>query len=144
MTVGVRHDDLRRRNRALVLTALRAANQRSRTEIANLTGLSNSTISAITSSMIEEGVLLELKGNDNGLARRGRPQVALALNPKLASIVAVTLTLDHVSAVLIDYAGEAVDEEIDDLVTQELDGQAMIDAVVGCVRRVVSRQRDNG
>ena len=66
------------------------------------------------------------------------------MNPKLASIVAVTLTLDHVSAVLIDYAGEAVDEEIDDLVTQELDGQAMIDAVVGCVRRVVSRQRDNG
>lgn len=144
MTVGVRHDDLRRRNRALVLTALRAANQRSRTEIANLTGLSNSTISAITSSMIDEGVLIELKGNDNGLARRGRPQVALALNPTLASVVAVTLTLNHVSAVLIDYAGEAVDEEVQDLATQELDGQALIEAVIGCVRRVLTRQRENG
>ncbi|MBO6724253.1 MAG: ROK family transcriptional regulator [Rhizobiaceae bacterium] len=144
MTVGIRHDDLRRRNRALVLTALRTADRRSRTEIANLTGLSNSTISAITSRMIEEGVLLEFKGNDNGPGRRGRPQVALSLNPKLASVVAVTLTLDHVSATLIDYAGQPVDEEAADLITHDLDRQALIDAVVGCVRKVVSRQGEDG
>lgn len=144
MTVGVRHDDLRRRNRAMVLTALRAADQRSRTEIANLTGLSNSTISAITSNMIGEGVLAELKGGDNGLARRGRPQVALALNPELASVVAVMLTLNHLSATVIDYAGNEVDEEIERLQTQALDREALIGAVIGCVRRVVDRQRERG
>jgi predicted NBD/HSP70 family sugar kinase len=144
MTVGVRHDDLRRRNRALVLTALRASEQRSRTEIAGLTGLSNSTISAITSSMIEEGVLLEMKGGDNGVARRGRPQVALSLNSGLASIVAVVLTLNHLSATVIDYAGNAVDEEIERLSTQAMDRDALIGAVIACVRRVVDRQREQG
>ncbi len=144
MTVGIRHDDLRRRNRAMVLTALRAADQMSRTEIAGVTGLSNSTISAITSSMIEEGVLIALKGAENGFVRRGRPQVALALNPELASVVAVVLTLNHLSATIIDYAGNAVDEEVERLSTQAMDGEALIEAVVDCVRRVIDRQRNRG
>ncbi|MBO6717364.1 MAG: ROK family protein [Rhizobiaceae bacterium] len=144
MTVGVRHDDLRRRNRAMVLSALRTAGQASRTEIAGLTGLSNSTISAISASMIDEGVLLEVKGGENGLARRGRPQVALTLNPELASVVAVMLTLNHLSATMIDYAGDTVDEEIERLATQTMDREALVAAVVGCVRRLVDRQRGEG
>jgi predicted NBD/HSP70 family sugar kinase len=144
MTVGVRHDDLRRRNRAMVLSALRAAGQPSRTEIAGLTALSNSTISAISSSLIEEGVLLEVKGGENSLARRGRPQVALALNPDLASIVAVMLTLNHLSATMIDFAGNTVDEEIERLPTQAMDRDALIMSVIGCVRRLVERQRGDG
>lgn len=144
MTGGIRHDDLRRRNRALVLSALRAADQPSRTEIAGVTGLSNSTISAITSSMIDEGVLVEMKNGDNGLARRGRPQVALALNPELASVVAVALTLNHISASVIDYAGSTVDEEVERLSTQALGRDALIEAVIGCMRRVIERQRARG
>ena len=38
MTVGIRHDDLRRRNRAMVIAAVRRAGQPSRTEIAGTTG----------------------------------------------------------------------------------------------------------
>ncbi|TIX60890.1 MAG: sugar kinase, partial [Mesorhizobium sp.] len=49
MSVGIRHDDLRRRNRAMVISAVRRAGQPSRTEIAATTGLSHSTISAISS-----------------------------------------------------------------------------------------------
>jgi predicted NBD/HSP70 family sugar kinase/predicted transcriptional regulator len=144
MAVGARHDDLRRRNRALVLNALRAAGQVSRTEIAGRTGLSNSTISAITSDMIEEGVLLQLKGGESALARRGRPQVALELNPALASVVAVVLTLNHLSATMIDYAGNAVDEEEERLPTEAMDREALIAAVIGCTRRLVDRQRQAG
>src|SRR5690606_1647949 len=48
MTVGIRHDDLRRRNRAMIISAVRRARQPSRTEIAGTTGLSHSTISAIS------------------------------------------------------------------------------------------------
>ena len=144
MTVGVRHDDLRRRNRAMVLSALRTAGQPSRTGIASRTGLSNSTISAIASNLIDEGVLLEVKGADNGAARRGRPQVALGMNPDLASVVAVVLTLNHLSATVIDYAGNTVDEEFERLATEALDREALIAAVIGCVRRVVERQRGEG
>ncbi|EHH10063.1 ROK family protein, partial [Mesorhizobium amorphae CCNWGS0123] len=56
MSVGIRHDDLRRRNRAMVISAVRRAGQPSRTEIAATTGLSHSTISAISSDLIQEGI----------------------------------------------------------------------------------------
>ena len=78
MSVGIRHDDLRRRNRAMVIAAVRRAGQPSRTEIAGTTGLSHSTISAISSDLIDEGILLETKGNRGPTLKRGRPQVALA------------------------------------------------------------------
>ena len=39
MTVGIRHDDLRRRNRAMVISAVRRGGQTSRTGIAAITGL---------------------------------------------------------------------------------------------------------
>src|SRR6186713_18396 len=80
MSVGIRHDDLRRRNRAMVISAVRRAGQPSRTEIAATTGLSHSTISAISSDLIGEGILTESKPNEPALLKRGRPQVGLSLN----------------------------------------------------------------
>src|SRR3954467_10066444 len=108
MTVGIRHDDLRRRNRAMVIAAVRRAGQPSRTEIAGTTALSHSTISAISSDLIGEGVLAEAKAGEGGPLKRGRPQVAISLNPAAASVIAVVLSLNSLSATLIDYAGRAV------------------------------------
>ena len=108
MTVGIRHDDLRRRNRAMVIAAVRRAGQPSRTEIAGTTALSHSTISAISSDLIAEGVLSEAKGSEGGPLKRGRPQVAIALNPAAASVIAIVLSLNSLSVSLIDYAGRAV------------------------------------
>src|SRR4029079_17819102 len=105
MTVGIRHDDLRRRNRAMVITAVRRASQPSRTEIAAVTGLSHSTISAISSDLIDEGVLAEAKSVEGGALKRGRPQVAISLNPHAATVCSVVLSLNSLSAALIDYAG---------------------------------------
>ena len=65
MSVGIRHDDLRRRNRAMVISAVRRAGQPSRTEIAATTGLSHSTISAISSDLIAG----RHPGRDQGRAR---------------------------------------------------------------------------
>jgi predicted NBD/HSP70 family sugar kinase len=110
MTVGIRHDDLRRRNRAMVIAAVRRAGQPSRTEIAGTTALSHSTISAISSDLINEGVLNEVKGGEGGPLKRGRPQVAISLNPAAASIVAVVLSLNSLSATLIDYSGRSLAE----------------------------------
>lgn len=111
MTVGIRHDDLRRRNRAMVIAAVRRAGQPSRTEIAATTALSHSTISAISSDLIGEGVLSEVKGGESGALKRGRPQVGISLEPRAGSIVAATFTLNSLSATLIDYAGGVIAEE---------------------------------
>ena len=145
MSVGIRHDDLRRRNRAMVISAVRRASQPSRTEIAATTGLSHSTISTISSDLIAEGILAEAKGNEQAAMKRGRPQVALALDPKAASIVAVVLSLNSLSAAVIDYAGNTIAEDSRRLVTQRMAAHALVGECVAMIRGLIDRlETSNG
>lgn len=139
MTVGIRHDDLRRRNRAMVIGAVRRAGQPSRTEIAATTALSPSTISAITADLIAEGILVESRSGDTTAARRGRPQVAVRLSPAAATIVTMVLSMNQLSASLIDYAGETVAEERRKLPTLDLSREALVSEVVGILRDLIGR-----
>jgi predicted NBD/HSP70 family sugar kinase len=106
-----RPDDVRRQNRRLVLTALRRHGLLSRTDIVAQTGLSPSTVSAITTALIAEGIIGESRDGDVTSNRRGRPQVALTLNPEIATIATVELALNLVHAVLFDYKGQMIAEE---------------------------------
>jgi predicted NBD/HSP70 family sugar kinase len=138
MTVGIRHDDLRRRNRAMVISAVRRARQPSRTEIAGTTGLSHSTISAIAADLIEEGVLTETKG-ETAASRRGRPQVALGLSPETGSVVTILLALNALSATLIDYAGNIVEEDHWRLPTMTMERDELTAEAVRIVGRLVTK-----
>ena len=118
MPVGFRHDDLRRRNRAILVSTIRRAGQLSRTDLAGLTKLSHSTISAISADLIAEGVLGERPSSETAAARRGRPQVALGLTPSAASALIMVLSLDRISAALVDYSGSIIEESAMRLPTQ--------------------------
>ncbi|MCO5161843.1 MAG: ROK family protein [Mesorhizobium sp.] len=142
MTVGIRHDDLRRRNRAMVISAVRRAGQPSRTDIAATTALSPSTISAITADLISEGILVESRAADAPATRRGRPQVAVRLNAKAATILTIVLSMNQLSATLIDYAGEAIAEERRKLPTLELSREELVDETVGIIRRLIGAVPD--
>ena len=135
MSVGIRHDDLRRRNRAMVIAAVRRAGRPSRTEIAATTGLSHSTISAISSDLIGEGILAESKPSEAGALKRGRPQVGLGLNPEAAAVMTVVLSLNFLSVAVIDYAGQVVSEEQRRLDTLTMSREALIGECVAIVRR---------
>lgn len=139
MTAGIRHDDLRKRNRAMVVAAVRRAGRASRTEIARMTGLSHSTISAIAADLIGEGILIQMRGESPGALRRGRPQVALGLNPGAAAIVTVVLSLNTLSTALVDYTGRTVAEETMRLPTLTADRDELVEAVVDAVARLVKR-----
>lgn len=135
MSVGIRHDDLRRRNRAMVIAAVRRARQPSRTEIAATTGLSHSTISAISSDLIGEGILTESKPSEAGSLKRGRPQVGLSLNPEAAAVMTVVLSLNFLSVAVIDYAGQVISEEQRRLDTLTIARDALIGECTAIVRR---------
>lgn len=139
MTVGVRHDDLRRRNRAMVIAAVRRAAQPSRTEIAAAIRLSHSTISAISSDLIAEGVLVEVKPAEAVLTRRGRPQVALGLAPDFACVVSIVLTLNQLWTSLISYDGVVTDETAQRLPTLTMGKAELVEAVIGSVRDLLRR-----
>ncbi|MEI9408684.1 ROK family protein [Mesorhizobium salmacidum] len=135
MSVGIRHDDLRRRNRAMVIAAVRQGGQPSRTEIAATTGLSHSTISAISADLIGEGILTEGKPNEAGSLKRGRPQVGLGLNPEAAAVMTVVLSLNFLSVAVIDYSGQVVAEEQRRLDTLTMSREALIGECTAIVRR---------
>ncbi|MFN4273169.1 MAG: ROK family protein [Aliihoeflea sp.] len=138
MATGIRHDDLRRQNRAMVLTAVRRAAGVSRTEIASMTGLSHSTISAISSDLIDEGILLQLKGAEVTALKRGRPQVALGLNPDAAHVLTIVLALNTLSLSLVDYAGGTILESNVRLPTTTMGRRELSDAVIIAIGDLLS------
>ncbi len=140
MTIGVRQDDLRRRNRAMVIAAVRRAGQPSRTEIAAATGLSHSTISAIASDLIAERVLAA-KPAGAGAQRRGRPQVALGLDPSAANVAVVALSLKFLSFTLFDYAGGIALHRERRLSTLDIGRDELLALVRNGVRTLVAEAR---
>lgn len=138
MTAGIRHDDLRRRNRAMVISAVRRSSQPSRTEIASATGLSHSTISTISADLIGEGILAEPKGGEQPATRRGRPQVALALDPTAGTVAVAVLSLNHLSAAIIDYSGGMVAEEKRILSTATVHRDDLVSELVAMLRRLTA------
>ena len=132
MSAIARSDDLRRQNQRRILAALRRQGALSRTELSTATGLSASTVTAITALLTASGALVETvpgDGSDHVSSRRGRPQVALAFNPDFASIAAVSLSLNRISAAIVDYAGKVRAEQIVRMETRKSGRTEIVDAI---------------
>lgn len=140
MSVGIRHDDLRKRNRAMVIASVRRAGQVSRTDIAATTGLSHSTISAISADLIAEGILAEAKGGESSNARRGRPQVAISLKPEAATVVVIALLFNFLSVAVVDFSGRILVEDRKKLATTDLSPEDLIGECIAMVRRQTARR----
>lgn len=124
-----RPDDVRRQNRRLILGAMRQHGLVSRTDIVAHTGLSPSTVSAITTALIAEGIIGESRDSDPGSNRRGRPQIALALNPEVATVATVELALNLIHAVLFDYTGQVIAEQFRHVATLDATAGELINAI---------------
>ncbi len=121
----------------MVLDAVRRSGSASRTGIAAVTALSHSTISAIASDLIDEGILAEVRGGESAAMRRGRPQVAIGLAPRAATIVTIVLALNSVQAAAIDYAGVVLAEQHKRPATQSLGRDELVAEVTQGVRRLL-------
>lgn len=121
----------------MVLDAVRRSGSASRTGIAAATALSHSTISAIASDLIDEGILAEVRGGETAAMRRGRPQVAIGLAPQAATIVTIVLALNSVQAAAIDYAGVVMAEQQKRPFTQSLGRDELVAEVTQSVRRLL-------
>lgn len=102
---------VRRQNRGLVLAALRRSGPLARVELGEETGLSPATISAITGDLLSENVIATAEGEERAAraSGRGRPRVALTLNPDAAYVLGVKIVLNQITLVLADFAGRARD-----------------------------------
>ena len=98
---------IRNINRFDVLHTIRLHdNQISRSELSDLTGLSQATISSIVGHLIEEGALIEDEAYGLGTRGRGRPLVMLRLNPEYTHVVGVKIATHQIVFSVTDFVGK--------------------------------------
>jgi glucokinase-like ROK family protein len=94
----VRHKNEIRRN--LILKALLDNGQLSLTELGKLTGITLPVVSNIISSLVKEGLIVEVKDQDNTQA--GRPPYIIKLNSKAGFIMGVNIGRFYTNFIVMD------------------------------------------
>lgn len=99
---------MREINKHHVLEAIRRNGQISRVEISEQTLLSGTTVSAITSALIEQGLIRATHTQPNGDTQRGRPRVLLGLVAEAAYVIGIQISESMTTVTLVDFRGEQV------------------------------------
>lgn len=89
-------------NKQRVLRLIRSAGTISRADLAEQTGLTRPTVSAVVAELLEEGWVEEI---GTGESSGGRPPILLRFNPQARWVIGAELGAGHVRAVLADLAG---------------------------------------
>ncbi len=101
-----RRELIRDLNRTLVLNLVRERGGLSRAELARISGLSPSTVTAITASLLEDGYILEDEQAATPTASTtiGRPATTLRVDPTAGHVVGIKVTTDNLVATVTDLA----------------------------------------
>jgi predicted NBD/HSP70 family sugar kinase len=88
-------------NQRLVLKLIQGRGPISRRDITQISGLSAASVSGITNTLIERGLVYEV-GEAEESGRAGRRAVLLRLNPNAGLVIGVKLAVHSISCVLTD------------------------------------------
>ena len=98
--------DQRAQSRGLLLETIRRADHIARIDLAQATGISRATVTAITADLIREGLIEEIaRDSDDGEAPRGRPRVALRLRGAAHLVAGLKIADKAISVVIADFEG---------------------------------------
>jgi predicted NBD/HSP70 family sugar kinase len=129
---------LREANRLRVVDELRRHGTLSRADLARLTGLSATTMTALVAQLLDSGVVVERALAEDGTqpAGRGRPPVLLRLDPSAGGALGIDFGHSHLRVALADLsrtvlAERAMELDVDDAAKGSLDAAAaMVDEVL--------------
>lgn len=102
MLTGTNLKYTKEHNIRIVLETVRLYGPVSRVEVARRTELTAQTVSNITRELILAGLIVEAERYQEG---RGAPATLLRLNPDGAFSIGLDLDKDHLTGVLVDFAG---------------------------------------
>ncbi|WP_162265101.1 ROK family protein [Polycladidibacter stylochi] len=106
-------EQIRQQNRDYILSTLRKEKLIARIELGQITGLSPATVTSITADLLELGLIVEHHEIANKEPKgRGRPRCMLGLQPNVACIVSVKLSVDHIQFLLCNFAGQITQQKI--------------------------------
>lgn len=93
------------RTRSAVFTTILTRGPLSRTDVSELTGLSQSTITKVVKPLISAGFIVEEKEEAQG---PGRPAIPLRVNPNRRNVVGVKVAAHELTGVLINLQAEVL------------------------------------
>lgn len=100
MTQAVRHNSMRARNLGVVLGEVRRSGPVTRAALAEITGLTKTTVSKMVGDLIEAGMVAESGALRDG--ERGRPGTAVALSGRRVAALGLEINVDYLSACVVD------------------------------------------
>lgn len=107
MTKKANRDQIRKQNRKIILKALRRQGPVARIELGQITQLSPATVTAITSDLLEQGLIEVLEPDEPKTAQaRGRPRSLLRIKPDAVFVLSVRLSVNRIDLSLADFTGE--------------------------------------
>ena len=125
-------------NRFHVLDTIRRFGAIARVEIGDRTQLSATTISAITGSLIDDGLISPLHVGDlRSGGSRGRPRVMLTLNPKAALVVGAKIAANRLTFAVTNFQGDVLAGHTLPVRVDRLPVEIIADLVEDGVRRCV-------
>lgn len=130
---------MREINKYNVLETIRRHGKISRVEISERTLLSGTTVSAITSALLEEGLIQAIHTKPGGDAPRGRPRVLLDLIPDAAYVVGIMIAERRTTTTLANFKGEAIASVQVPVRIAEWAPEVIVDLIEGSVREIISQ-----
>lgn len=124
--------EVRAHNTSVILSEVWREAPLSRADLARITGLSRSTVSAIAGDLVADGVLVESQGP---IGRTGRPPIALRVAPDRAHFLGIEMGNTGVELVRVDFRGEVLERESRELAV-ETDPEATLAAIRDLVESV--------
>ncbi|GAA2999363.1 ROK family transcriptional regulator [Streptosporangium longisporum] len=100
MTQALRHDSMRARNLGVVLGEVRKSGPISRAALAEITGLTKTTVSKMVGDLIDSGMVTESGAVRDG--ERGRPGTAVELSGERVAALGLEINVDYLSACVVD------------------------------------------
>ncbi|GLW10000.1 hypothetical protein Misp01_51290 [Microtetraspora sp. NBRC 13810] len=96
----MRHDSMRARNLALVLGEVARDGPLTRAALAELTGLTKTTVSKLVGDLLDAGMVRESGAVRDG--ERGRPGVAVSLSGDRVAALGLEINVDYLSVCVMD------------------------------------------
>lgn len=129
-------NDQREAGRQQVLDTIRKFGSIARIDIAQITSVSPATVTAITSELLNAGLIEEIEPDaDREGAKRGRPRVSLKIRGASHLIAGIKISDKTATVILLDFEGEMVGEHKEPLPTAVMSPEEM----AALIRRSLER-----
>jgi predicted NBD/HSP70 family sugar kinase len=137
VTPSTRHTtrDLRRRNRAALLSHIYHQGAASRLELMHASGLSSGSVSNVVSDLVNDGMVAEVGSEDSD---GGRPRALLRVRPDFGNVVGVDIGETHIQVGLFDWTLTSLASATYSIASTSLVPEAVAQMVIDGIDRVTA------